>query len=172
MKTIREAVDTQRQEVINLAKNKMLRLIESHKANLIEADMKYLEYAPSPVAGRDSNYKEKSALHRFVRRIVTTGNSPRMVNEEAIATGFNEDGIRLLVEQAGKEAEQGFEAYIKKLESKVGEYDSVEYFGDLFSFSVLKVTKNGVSESWKTQMIMNVSKYGKLFNQYPTRKVK
>ena len=171
MKTIREAVSTQRQEVVDMAKNKMARLIERHKDELMKADMKYFAYAPRPSAGRDANYKEKLALHLFIRQIVSVeSNTPATV--ESVADGFNQQGIDRLIEQAGKEAAQGFEAYIKKLESKVGKYDSVDYFGDLFSFSVLKVTKDGVSESWKTQMIMNVSKYGKLFNQYPTRKVK
>jgi hypothetical protein len=33
------------------------------------------------------------------------------------------------------------------------------------------VTKGGTVERWKTQQIVNVSRLGKLFNQWPTRQL-
>ena len=43
----------------------------------------------------------------------------------------------------------------------------------MWSYSFLYVTtpSNG-DQCWKTQQIINQSKLGKLFNQFPTRKIK
>lgn len=77
------------------------------------------------------------------------------------------------------EADLQFSSYISKLTGKVNdgatsavtaaELDS----GALWSFSHLTVTRaDATVERWRTQMILNVSVLGKLFNQWPTRRVK
>jgi len=71
-----------------------------------------------------------------------------------------------------EQAAQSFDAYVAKLEGKVGEHVAAEYTGNLWSMSTIVVTKAGGDvERWNTQQILNVSVLGKLFNQWPTRRV-
>jgi uncharacterized protein YfeS len=79
-----------------------------------------------------------------------------------------------------KEAEEitnhDFDSYATKLAKKIDLHIiSARLEGQLWSYSYLTVTVdvNGEEENqvWKTQMILNVSCLGKLFNQWPTRKV-
>lgn len=78
------------------------------------------------------------------------------------------------VENAKIDASKEFDAFVAKMEDKIGEVKSAELKGSfVWGYSVMTVTKeDGSKENWKTQMIINVSKLGKLFNQFPTRKIK
>jgi hypothetical protein len=78
------------------------------------------------------------------------------------------------------EAEQitnhDFDAYAAKLAGKIGlPITSAELTGQLWNYSFLQVEVEEGGEKgsqvWKTQMILNVSYLGKLFNQWPTRLV-
>jgi hypothetical protein len=70
-------------------------------------------------------------------------------------------------------ANDDYDSFIAKLIEKVGECDSAELAGDhVWSSSTLTVTKGETVERWKTKRILNVSVLGKLFNQWPTRKMK
>lgn len=72
-----------------------------------------------------------------------------------------------------EQASLNFDAYVAKLEGKVGEHVAAEYTGRLWQESFIKVTKaDGSVQNWKTQMIINISVLGNLFNQWPTRMVK
>lgn len=72
------------------------------------------------------------------------------------------------------DASASFDTYVAKLTAKIGPVrtaciDSAY----LWNGSVLTVGKpDGTTERWHTQMIINVSVLGKLFNQWPTRKLK
>lgn len=69
-----------------------------------------------------------------------------------------------------------FDKYVAKMISKIGEVESAElksiFDNDIWGYSFLNVVKDGEAMSWKTQQIINVSKLGKMFNQWPTRKMK
>ena len=68
-----------------------------------------------------------------------------------------------------------YEMYVAKLTAKVGEVTdaNLDVSSSVWGSSVLTVTKpDGVVQKWKTQIIVNCSVHGKLFNQWPTRLVK
>ncbi|MGV0982346.1 MAG: hypothetical protein ACOYB0_08300 [Polynucleobacter sp.] len=70
-----------------------------------------------------------------------------------------------------------FDAYVGKLTIKVGgEVAAAHLVGTTFAvwdYSILEVTHaDGSVDRWKTTRIINCSKLGRLFNQYPTRKMK
>ncbi len=92
---------------------------------------------------------------------------------------FAPEGAARFVAQAEADASAQFNGFVAKLADKAGQCETatVATFGTsagaLWCYSVLTVTKaGGVTESWKTQQILNVSVLGKVFNQYPTRKMK
>lgn len=61
-----------------------------------------------------------------------------------------------------------------KLEMKIGEHLTATLEGNhVWGDSFITVEKaNGENERWRTHTILNVSKLGLYFNQFPTRKIK
>jgi hypothetical protein len=80
--------------------------------------------------------------------------------------------------QNNKEAEEKsrfqYRAYLAKMNAKIGEVISADLKGtSLWNESFLTVVKSdNVTEIWKTRLVLNQSKYGLPFFQFPTRKVK
>ena len=76
------------------------------------------------------------------------------------------------------EASLQFDNFVAKLTRKISDLSPVveaqiTEHGDLWQFSILTCThKDGSTTKWKTKQIINVSKLGKLFNQWPTNQVK
>lgn len=84
----------------------------------------------------------------------------------------NEAAIARFYKQVEDQTNASFTAFVKKMVGKVGDCDSASMEGRIWHYSILTVTKGETVERWKTQMIVNVSCRGKVFNQFPTRKVK
>lgn len=78
------------------------------------------------------------------------------------------------IKEAGENAAFSFDLYSAKLTGKVGAVVRAAIDGKhLWQGSTLSVTTvDGVDQRWFTQQIVNCSKLGKLFNQFPTRKLK
>lgn len=70
-----------------------------------------------------------------------------------------------------QQANDDVDAYIAKMVTYIGEVETAELDGQLWSYSSLIVTKDGEKQVHRTRCIINVSKYGKLFNQWPTRRI-
>lgn len=86
---------------------------------------------------------------------------------------INPDGIEAYVQEVRKEAALSFEAYVAKLSKKVGPVDAASICGNaLWASSTLTVRKGDTTEQWKTQQIVNISKLGRPYNQWPTRQLK
>lgn len=80
------------------------------------------------------------------------------------------------VARVAAQASAQFDAYVEKLSAKVGDspgvaaatLDSVA----IWNHSHLTVTRvDGSVDVWRTQAIFNVSCLGKVFNQWPTRRI-
>jgi len=86
----------------------------------------------------------------------------------------NEEKVAAFIDDAGERASLQYTGFIQKLEAKVGDHTAAVLTGNhVWGYSVLHVTKaDGTTENWKTQQIFNVSVLGKLFHQWPSRKVK
>jgi hypothetical protein len=86
----------------------------------------------------------------------------------------DEAGLEAFVTASGEAASLQYSAFIAKLEGKVGAHTAASLTGShVWGHSSLRVTlANGTSETWVTHTIINVSKLGKVFNQWPSRKVK
>jgi len=84
-----------------------------------------------------------------------------------------ERGQRYITQQMEQAAAE-YDAFILKLINKVGDVTAAVLHGNhVWSYSTLIVTKpDGSKVAWRTQQIMNYSKNGKPFHQYPSRKVK
>lgn len=86
---------------------------------------------------------------------------------------MSEDRCNRFIEVSKFEAAAQYDAFVAKLVRKIGVCDSAELDGNhVWGWSILTVRKGAEIERWKTQQIVNVSKLGKLFNQWPSRKIK
>jgi hypothetical protein len=126
--------------------------------------------APRPRSNQDrAGYRREEYNYKLARR-VTVYTKPAAYRGPELATGVNESAIEALALEAGEQALVDFEVFVAKLASKVGECDSADVEGDLWTHSVLTARKGGKIERWTTKRIINTSSLGKLFHQWPTRK--
>jgi hypothetical protein len=96
------------------------------------------------------------------------------VKRDAFLSGIvkiDTDAIEYLAGRARRDAGIQFEAYVVKLNQKINDTVlSATLTGNLWMDSKLTVaTANKGVQVWNTHMILNVSKYGRVFNQWPTR---
>ena len=117
-------------------------------------------------------YRQQLAKYKFFSRITTSRKSSRSMHEPDYRD-MNPEAVEHFVKEARENAAFEFEAYVCKLTAKIGPVSEAKLEGThVWSYSFLNVIKaNGERESWKTQTILNQSVYGKVFNQFPTRKV-
>ena len=86
----------------------------------------------------------------------------------------NGEAITRFIEQTKQAAAAEFDAFVAKLNTKIGAHDDAILIegANVWAHSILKVTKGQEIQKWKTQQILNISKLGNVFNQWPTRLVK
>jgi hypothetical protein len=128
---------------------------------------------PKSTLGREA-YKQAKAKRDYFRSITTYDRQhvSGRAGEPQLRFPCEEAKARVL-KLAEEAAAASYDAYVAKLCKKVGECEQAKVAGWLWNYSVLTVTKaDGTVEKWETQMIVNVSALGKLFNQWPTRKMK
>jgi hypothetical protein len=82
--------------------------------------------------------------------------------------------VRRFIKQRMEWAAADYDAFVIKLVKKIGEVKKAELHGNhVWGYSTLIVTiPDGEVQAWKTQQIVNHSKLGKPFNQWPTRRMK
>lgn len=90
---------------------------------------------------------------------------------------WDPEGVEALVVQAREQAAHQYDAFVAKLVDKVeadGPVVEAILTGEhVWGHSILTVCHaDGTTHQWRTEMIINVSKLGTLFNQWPTRKLK
>ena len=123
----------------------------------------------------DRDYKAKVARIHWVEALVARKpGSPatRRINDPRPVV-VDEARVAAYLEQVAAFASAQYDAFIAKLVGKIGACDSATIEGShVWGYSVLTVTKGDVIERWKTRQIVNVSKLGIPFNQWPTRRVK
>ncbi|NNM65708.1 MAG: hypothetical protein HKL99_14085 [Burkholderiales bacterium] len=119
-----------------------------------------------------AQYMQARNAAAFVRALFATEQcgATRRPGEPEVVVGVNQIFIERDRERTAEAMAANFDAYVSKLERKVGPCDSADIDGrDPWRGSTLTVRKADKIETWKTTQILNVSSLGKLFNQWPTR---
>jgi hypothetical protein len=173
---IEAAVMPLKEAAVDRAEQEAKKLIATVLKRLEEAGWDIAKVAPraSPqVHGYGNAYHQAASLHTLyssvtasaVRRVFPTDPDIRKASPEAEAR---------FIKGARHDAAVAYVGFVAKLVMKIGTVDSASLVGShVWGYSVLTVAKaDGSVERWKTQQIVNVSKLGKLFNQWPSRKVK
>ena len=129
--------------------------------------------APFPNARMSkAEYRTAKTRYEMARSLLITRREGVYVDSPVYADAVNTAAIERTLEMVAESAGASFDAYVAKLEKKVGAHDSATVVGALWNCSVLTVTKGDKVENWKTQQIINCSSLGTLFNQWPTRLMK
>lgn len=87
---------------------------------------------------------------------------------------LDEDKVTRSIQHRMESAAADYDSFVVKLVKKIGEAVKAKLHGNhVWGYSTLIVTKpDGEVQAWKTQQIVNFSKLGKPFNQWPTRRLK
>lgn len=171
---IEAAVAPLRVDAVARATKEANDLVDRVTIQLAAADNDMNKCAPYPSRGMTVN-KYHSALSRYklFNSLVTYRECTHRPGQLAYAD-LDIEKVYRFIEETKKTAAEQYDAFVAKLVAKIGNVSEAELLGNhVWSHSILSVKKaDGSGERWKTQMIVNVSKLGKLFNQWPTRKVK
>lgn len=165
----KEAVERARKEAEDLV-GRVAKKLEEHGW-----DMRLVAPYPAYNVGREEykiqvgRYRLYSAVTKTddTRNRVVTMRGPHFVK-------MCPKRITAFIEQAAENAAASYDAFVAKLDHKIGAVKEAHLKGNhVWGNSILTVvTEAGNTEHWHTQMIVNVSKYHLLFNQFPTRKLK
>jgi len=175
MNPIETAVAPLKDKAVTASSEYAKEIVRKVYRDLEAADWDAKKVAPYPDSFRmgKKQYHEVLARYKLVRSLTKSVNGSRSMRDPEIVE-MSQPKIDHFVESAEKMAAAQYEAYVGKLNHKIGEVKEAKLVGSaVWQHSILEVKKaDGTSENWKTQMILNVSKLGTVFNQWPTRKVK
>jgi hypothetical protein len=173
MPTIAECVEPLRTSAMDRAEQFAREYADRLLADLAACGGDAEVFAPYPKnnMGRGA-YLAAQLKYGLVRRLTNPVKSGSRSPRDPDFRVPNPVGVGKFVEEARQDADRQYSAFIAKLESKIGPHSDATLHGDhVWSYSVLTVETPTGRQDWKTQQILNVSKLGKVFNQWPTRLV-
>lgn len=171
---IATAVLPLKSEAVVRAEQEARAIVSRVTQKLIESGNDLKVAAPYPHGGMSrEEYMQVLSTYQLFSSLTTRRKSSCGMNEP-ILVDITPTKVERFVQEAKEDAAYNYDLFIAKLNMKIGACTSATLTGNhVWSQSILTATKNnGTKENWKTQMIVNCSKLGKLFNQFPTRKVK
>ena len=177
---VREQVAPLRQDAVVRAKQRATEDVENIRKELEENDYDQLKVAPLGNGTESGRVYERLArrYHQVNRLVIRDESKPRSIQPDAPHyVKICPTKVQKYIEQAGKDATLQYDAFVQKLSDKVtseGIVTNVELHGNhVWNHSYLVVDYVGGKQlNWKTQMIINTSKLGKVFSQFPTRRLK
>jgi hypothetical protein len=146
---------------------KYLAKMEEHGMDLDAA------YPRGKATDSRETYRAKMARHDLATRLTTYTAATRRWGEPNIRA-HKPENVDAFVAEMIKGAGDQYDLFVMKLVNKIGDVVDASLTGShVWGYSTLTVTKaDGSVERWTTMQIVNTSKLGTLFNQWPTRKAK
>jgi hypothetical protein len=162
------------EEYKSMARNRATEFINSKLDILKKADWHLNKVAPPPNTaqyGYGDEYKAASAKRSLYTSITTA--KPRRVGEPDVVEP-NRVAIKRYIDNAVNLAEISYRNFMEKMIEKIGKpVVDADMTGRIWDNAILTVTTDdGEKQVWHTQMIINFSKYQRMFNQFPTRRKK
>ena len=174
MNAIENAVLPLKSDAVERAEQEAQRIVARIINALEAADWNLNVVAPRPHTRMSrEEYVRLLSKHDLFKSVTIHTQTSRSPSEPDIRARSIESEQRF-IDAAKKDAAYQYDLFVAKLVKKVGEASSADLAGShVWGHSILTVTKpDGCVQKWKTQMIINISKLGKVFNQFPTRVVK
>lgn len=135
-------------------------------------DLEVVATYPNAHVGK-SNYRLALAIRESFQEVTTWVTSTRRPGDPDLRRTTPEIKETYIQREIAASV-ASFDAFIHKLSTKIlGEINTATLTGYAWSHSDLYVEcEDGTTEKWHTEIIINRSKFNKLFNQFPTRKQK
>ena len=174
MNKIEQAVAPLKNDAVKRAEEQGRAMIAHHLENLEKAGWDLNIAAPRPHTKMDrQTYKQMLALHETVRMLTKSKETgSRRIGDPDFRVR-NPEAEDRMINQIKHDAGFQYDMFVAKLIKKIGDVDEASLSGNyVWGYSLLTVKKGDQTENWRTQQIINVSVLGKVFNQWPTRKVK
>jgi hypothetical protein len=167
------AVEPFRAEAIERTKQFAAETVEKVRNELEAAGNDLNKCAPFPSSKMYGyQYHTANAKYRLFHSVCKSREACSRPNQPNLAD-VSPERVERFIQDAAERAAIDYDAFIVKLCGKIGRCDSAEINGShVWGYSLLTVAKGETIEVWKTQQIVNTSKLGKVFNQWPSRKVK
>lgn len=169
-----QAVAPLKNDAMDRAEKKAREIVKKIREQLKAANNDAQVVAPYPDSNlRRADYMVAQAKYTMVRKLVKHRKGSRNMREPELVD-MDSNKIEQFVIDTRKTAAMQYDMFVGKLVNKIGAVKDAKLEGNhVWGYSFLTVTKEGgAKEIWKTQMILNISKLGTVFNQWPTRKVK
>ena len=162
-------------EYIAMAEKRAKEFIDDRLAVLKKHDYDMNKVAPYPNSRTMGASEYKTALaKRDLYRSLTKSTQTSLRPGEPDIRKPNQEMIDRYIEMNKKGAQEAYENFMHKMMQKIGKpVVDASMKGNIWTNAILTVTTDdGEEQVWHTQMILNFSKYQKMFNQFPSRRKK
>lgn len=174
-KALIKIFDEHKKEYVAAAEKRAKEFIDDKLAILKKADWDLNKVAPPPNSRTmgSSEYKTIQAKRDLYRSITKSTEYSTRPGQPDIREP-NKAMIDRYIEMNKKGAEEAYENFMHKMMQKIGKpVVDAKMTGNIWTNAILTVTTDdGEEQVWHTQMILNFSKYQKMFNQFPSRRKK
>lgn len=174
-----KAIHAQKADAVSYAEQKAREVVARVTKELAEHGNDGQAYAPYPsrMHYNDPKYDSALAKHNLLHSLAKADQSKGYQSYgrkgEPYYMVIDPELVERFVENAMRDAALQYDMFICKMVRKIGHCDSAELQGDhVWSYSHLTVRKGAATEVWKTQQIVNYTKYGRPYLQWPSRLLK
>lgn len=162
-------------EYVAMAEKRAKEFVDDKLAALKKAGWDLNKIAPQPNSRTmsQSEYRTAQAKRDLYRSFTKSTQSVSRPGDPDIREP-NKAMIDHYVEMNKKGAQEAYENFMHKMMQKIGKpVVAATMKGNIWTNAILTVTTDdGEEQVWHTQMILNFSKYQKMFNQFPSRRKK
>ena len=175
--TLIKLLESHMEEYKEVARKKSAEFVQSMLDRLEKAGWDLNKIAPRPSTGvGKAAYMAASAKRQLYDTITTPATKSRFIphgNDPDIRV-TNKQAVDRYIENDVQTAEDNYREFIHKMVEKIGKpVVKAKLTGSIWTSALLTVeTNDGEEQVWDTQVIINFSKYQKMFNQFPTRRKK
>ena len=159
-------------EYVAMAKKRAEEFVKDKLEILKNHDWDLDKVAPRPRSNMSREQYMTAQNKRGLYTSITKSKSYSSRPGEPNIVEPNQAMINRYVEINEKGAEEAYRNFMEKMIQKIGKpVVDAKMTGNIWTNATLTVTTDdGEEQVWHTQMILNFSKYQRLFNQFPTRR--
>lgn len=166
--------DSHMKEYIDMAEKRATEFVNQKLDDLKKHDWDLNSLAPRPRSNMSREaYKMAQNKRDIYSAITKSTHSVSSMNAPDIREPDHMK-INRYIEMNKKGAEEAYRNFMAKMIQKIGKpVIDAKMTGNIWTNATLTVTTNdGETQVWNTQMILNFSKYQRMFNQFPSRRKK
>lgn len=161
-------------EYVSAARKRAKEFIDDRLAILKKSDWDLNKVAPLPHSRMSTTEYRSAQSKRDLYRSITKSKESTTRPGQPDIREPNQTMIDRYIEMNAKGAEDAYRSFMEKMIQKIGKpVIHAKMAGSIWTNATLTVTTDdGEEQVWSTQMILNFSKYQKMFNQFPSRRKK